>query len=133
MIHGDETAVPFKDWAFEEWRTKYGVKPPWGKREYTNLAAARSRFDTEELARAAWSTYLKNSEPFYEGHGPGKFLYDLGKWTAKVPKRPQKQVEGEAVVRAQRMAKIYAEVERDASIPEAEKKNEASRRWKELG
>lgn len=130
---GDPNGVPFHVFAFEEWRAKYGTKPPWGKREFTNLAAARSRFDTEDLARAAWTVYLKNTDTFFEGHGPSKFLMELGKWVAKAPKaQPKKQADGEAVARSRRMAKIYAEVERDSAIPDSEKKNEASRRCREL-
>ena len=131
MIGGDPNGVPFKDWAWSEWRDKYGVKPPWGAREFTNLAAARSRFDDEALARAAWTVYLANTEPFYEGHGPGKFLFDLGKWTAKAPRPvPKPSDEKSAILkRAAAMAAVVREVHADDAIPQPMKQDEMKRRW----
>ena len=134
VMGGDPNGVLFKDWAWEEWRTKYGVKPPWGAREFTNLAAARSRFDDEALARAAWTVYLANTEPFYEGHGPGKFLFELGKWIAKAP-RPAVAKKPETYPGAERAAKMVAilkEVEADDTIPATMKRDEMARRWRQL-
>ena len=127
MLGGDAVGVSFKDWAFEQWREKYGTKPPWGKVEYISLATALERLDTEDEARAAWDAYLACDEPFYQGHAPRLFLRDLGKWVGRY-KRP-KPVEQEDPVRA-RMLKILLEVERDPSIPEDKKRLEAAKRWK---
>ncbi len=134
MIHGDSNGVPFHVFCHDEWRDKHGDKPPWLAKDYTQLATALKALGGEEKARAAWRMFLASTDPFYEGHPPGKFLASMSRWVAKA--KPQRQVEGEAVSaalkRAGLMAKIYAEVDRDPSIHEAEKKNEASRRCREI-
>jgi hypothetical protein len=74
----------FADYCFEAWRSRHGQAPPWGQREYVNLAAARKRFAEpggEERARAAWGRYLEAEDDYHAGHGPGKFLADLSRWS----------------------------------------------------
>ena len=133
MMGGDSNGVLFKDFCWAEWRDKYGIKPPWGGREFTNLAAARSRFDNEDEARAAWLVYLKNTDTFFEGHGPGKFLMELSKFVARAAKTlPKKPASFPGAERAAEMVRIRMEVERDASIPESSKRDEMSRRWKSI-
>ena len=131
MMGGDSNGVLFKDYCWQEWKDKYGTKPPWKTKEFTQLADARSRFDDEDLARSTWNTFLKSEDPFHEGHSPGQFLYSLSKMTARAAKvKPQKQVEGEGVSRLlRRMAEIAAEVDKDHTIPESERQNEYKKRW----
>ncbi len=135
MLGGDSNGVPFHVFCHDEWRDKYGDKPPWLAKDYTQLATALKALGGEEKARAAWRMFLASTDQFYEGHPPGKFLGSLSRWVAKAPK-PQKQVEGEAVSAALRraglMAKIYAEVEKDNSIPPDQKIAERSKRWKQI-
>ena len=133
MIHGDENGVPFHVWAFEEWRGKYNIKPPWGRVEYMKLATALKRFDEQEHARAAWLAFLADDDPFNQGHSPGLFLATLSKWTVKgIKAQPKKAETFPGAERAAEMVRIRMEVERDATIPESGKRDEMSRRWKSI-
>lgn len=133
MIHGDENGVRWKDWVWEEWKAKYGTSPPWGKKEFSQLADARQRLDTEELARDAWRLFLASTDPFYEGHEPGKFLSSLTRWTGKAAKTPPRRHNSfPGAARAAAMARIVAEVSKDDTIPVEQKRAEMSKRWKEI-
>jgi hypothetical protein len=133
MMGGDLDGAPIRwsEWCYESWKLQYGIKPPWGGPEFAQLATARKRFESEELARAAWRAFLESGDPFYAGKEPKMFLSSLSRWIVKVPAKRKKpeQVEGEAIVARQR---IMREVYQDASIPEAEKRNEYARRAREL-
>jgi hypothetical protein len=131
MNGGDSNGWPFKDWAFEQWRAKYGTKPPWGKVDFIKLSTARERFDTEDLARAAWDAYLASTDEFYAGHDPGHFLSSLSRWVAKAPKAPVRHSDADEARYAE-MRRILREVERDPSIPEDKKRVEAAKRWKAI-
>ena len=133
LIGGDPNGVPFKDWAWSEWRDKYGTSPPWRNKEFAQLADARSRLDTEQLAREAWMMFLASNEPFHEGHSPGQFLYSLSKMTARAVKaipKPKQAATFPGAERAAKMVEILREVEADATIPGPMKRDEMARRWK---
>lgn len=132
-LGGDAAGVLFPVWAWEEWKSRYGTSPPWGKKEMAQLHEARQRLDTEQLAREAWMAFLTSTDPFYEGHEPGKFLSSLSRWTGRVAKKASKRPNAfPGAARAAAMARIVAEVSRDATIPLDQKRAEMSRRWKEL-
>ena len=133
VMGGDPNGVPFKDWAWSEWRDKYGTSPPWRNKEFAQLADARSRLDTEQLAREAWMMFLASNEPFHEGHSPGQFLYSLSKMTARAVKaipKPKQAATFPGAERAAKMVEILREVEADATIPQAMKRDEMAKRWK---
>ena len=134
---GDSNGVPFKDFAWEEWKAKYGTSPPWGKKEFVQLHEARQRLDTEELARAAWTKFMQSTDSFHEGHSPGQFLYSLSKMTARavasIPRqRRDKMQEDPAYAgRAEALLQIHKDVNSDDSIPNERKRDECSRRFRE--
>ena len=131
---GDSNGVPFKDFAWEEWKAKYGTSPPWGKVEFIILAEARHRIDTEELARTAWTKFLASPVPFFAGHEPKKFLASLSQWVAaSVPRlrRDKMQEDGPWADRTAALVELHRSVNADDSIPEAGKRNEISRRFRE--
>jgi hypothetical protein len=132
---GDSNGVPFKDFAWEEWKSKYGTSPPWGKKEFVQLADARSRLDTEQLSREAWAKFLADADPFYTGHEPGKFLFSLSRWVAKaVPKqlrRDKMQTDDKWAERTNYLIQLHKEVNADDSIHELGKRSEVSRRFRE--
>ena len=68
------------DWAYEQWTTEHGAEPTWGKVEWASLNRAIKRSGT--TFRGRWTAYLANTEPFYAGHNPRKFILDLDKWAA---------------------------------------------------
>jgi hypothetical protein len=130
---GDSNGVPFKDFAWEEWKSKYGTSPPWGKKEFVQLYDARQRLDTEELARAAWTKFMQSTDPFHEGHSPGQFLYSLSKMTARAVKaipKPKQAATFPGAERAAKMVAILKEVEADDTIPATMKRDEMAKRWK---
>ena len=135
MLGGDENGVLFKDWAWEEWKAKYGTSPPWSKKEFAQLADARHRIDTEQVAREAWTKFLASTDEFYAGHEPGKFLYSLSRWVAGVaakrPRRDKMQEDGPWADRTACLVELYRKVNADDSISEAKKRDEVSRRFRE--
>lgn len=135
MLHGDPNGLPFKDWAWEEWRDKYGVKAPWLGKDFVVMANALKALGDEATARAAWTAFLASDDLFYQGHEPGKFLASLSRWAAKTkPKSARRDKMHEDPKWAERKAallQIYREVAADASIPETEKRDECSRRFRE--
>lgn len=141
MLGGDEDGVLFKDWAWEEWKSKYGTSPPWMPKDFVILHKARNLMETEHVAREAWTAYLNDTTPFYEGHGPGLFLNNLSRFLVRVVKtiprsetfKPLGTVARESfpgAARAARMVEILKEVEADATIPQTMKRDEMARRWK---
>ena len=135
MLAGNSKAVFFKDFCWEEWKSKYGTSPPWGFLQFVHLTDARNKIDTEELAREAWMLYLANTERFFEGHPPGKFLLELGKFVSKAALRPppgRKPKSFPGAARAAAMAAIVREVTFDDSIPAPQKQNEMKKRWQEI-
>jgi hypothetical protein len=135
MLGGDENGQPFKDWAFEEWRSKYSVKPPWLTKQFVALAGALKVSESEEVARAAWSSYLASTDPFYEGHPPTKFLQSIDRWTVKAKPRnlhrDKMRDDDPWAQRTKALQRIYAEVHADPSIHELDKRSECSRRFRE--
>lgn len=133
MLGGDANGVTFRDFCWESWKSLYGTSPPWGNKEFAQLHEARQRIDTEQLAREAWSKFMASTDPFHEGHSPGKFLYSLSEMTARAVKAIPRERRDKMTEDAKTLAlrRIYAEVNEDVSIPEAEKQNEASRRYRE--
>ena len=131
---GDKNGVLFRDFAWQSWLDKYGTSPPWGKREFANLHEARSRIDTEQVARDAWKAFLDNQEPFFAGHQPGKFLLELGRFVAKAALKPtpRKQRSFPGAARAAAMAAVVREVTYDNTIPDSMKQNEMKKRWAEI-
>ena len=130
---GDSNGVPFHVWAFEEWRESHGFDPPWGKVEYIKLATAFKRFAHPDYARAAWTAFLADSDPYSEGHPPGLFLSQLAKWQVKANKRKPREKKAETFPGAERAAKMVAilkEVEADDTIPATMKRDEMAKRWK---
>ena len=133
MLAGDPIGVPFNDWAFIEWGEKYGTKAPWGKVEFIALATALSRFESETIARGAWTNYLACDDPFYRGHSPRLFLASLGRWTPKVPRARRDKMQPDDIwkQKADALVRLHKEVNEDESIPELRKRDEVSRRFKE--
>jgi len=124
MLGGDPNGLPFKDWAFETWREKYGTKPPWIPKDYAMLANALKAYGGEEYARAAWRAFLASEEPFYAGHEPRKFLASMGRWSQ--PAKPQKQVGKD--IYSERL-KIMQAVDRDPQFTtEQQRRDEYARR-----
>jgi hypothetical protein len=132
MLGGDEAGWPFKDWAYQLWFDKYRVKPPWLTADYVSLSKALKISESEAVARAAWKAYLASDDDFYQGHSPRKFLYSIDRWTVKAVPKPERKETFPGAARAAAMARVVAEVSRDESIPESEKRAEMSRRWREL-
>ena len=134
LIGGDGNGVLFKDFCWEEWKAKYGTSPPWRNKEFAQLADARHRIDTEQVARDAWTKFLADPEPFYAGHEPGKFLSSLSRWVAKsVPRqrRDKMQMDDKWSERTNYLVQLHKEVNADDSIHELKKRDEVSRRFKE--
>lgn len=135
MMGGDPNGVPFHVFCYEEWKSKYGTSPPWGKKEYSQLAEAHHRLDTEELARSTWNTFLASTDSFHEGHSPGQFLWSLSKMTARavkaISKQPE-QTENKALAdRARIMREVYTDPAWSGKT-ELEKRTEYARRAREL-
>jgi hypothetical protein len=127
--------VLFKDFCWQEWKDKYSTSPPWGKKEFAQLAEARARLDTEDLARSAWASFMQSTDSFHEGHSPGQFLFSLSKMTARAVKAiPKKQLQGEAVSQAmEARRKIMMEVRADPKLTtELQRRDEYARRAREL-
>ena len=132
MIGGDSNGVPFHTFCFEEWKSKYGTKPPWLKVDYIELAKARTTFESEDIARAAWQKFLASDDPFYAGHEPRKFLSSLGRWVPKQRLRRDKmRDDGPWAERTAALVELHRQVNADDSIPEAGKRDEVSRRFRE--
>ena len=74
---------PFAVHAHDSWKARHGLKPPWGQREYVQLATALRRLPDEATAIKAWDTYLAEDDPFYDGHSPGQFLAALSKFLVR--------------------------------------------------
>ena len=136
MLHGDSNGPAFKDWAWQEWNDKYGLEAPWLVKDFVSLASALKALKGDEpVARAAWSLYLADNDPFYLGHSPAKFLSSLARWTVKAAKRTSVVKRSESfpgAARAAEMVRILREVEADASIPQPMKRDEAAKRWREI-
>ncbi len=88
MIGGDPNGVPFHQFCHQEWRDKYGIKPPWLVKDYASLARALKVSASEEIARAAWRAYLASTDPFYQGHSPTKFVHSIDRWMVRVIPKP---------------------------------------------
>lgn len=131
MIGGDLHAPAFKDFCHQEWKDKYGIKPPWLAKDYVCLANVLRVVD-DPVARAAWKAYLASDDDFYQGHSPRKFLSSIDRWTVKAVPKVERKETFPGAARAAAMARVVAEVSRDESIPESEKRAEMSRRWREL-
>jgi hypothetical protein len=135
MMGGDSNGVPFKDWAFKEWGDKYGVKAPWMPVDFIKLAKARAQFESEDLARAAWTAYLNNQEPFFAGHDPGRFLSNLSRFIVRAkPKKLHRDPMREDDIWSRKTAaliRIHREVACDDTIPNEKKRDECSRRFRE--
>jgi len=67
------------DWCFESWREFHGRPPLWSKVEYMALAKVIKAVD-EPTLKAAWTTFLECDEPFFSGHPPRKFLFDIDRF-----------------------------------------------------
>ena len=132
MLGGDENGIPFKDFCFEEWRAKYGVKPPWMKKDYMILAAALKTLGDEAQARSCWKSFLQNKDPFNFGHSPGKFVFNLSMWAAVAPKPPQPKSKSRNDELLDRMAQAQAEVWKNDGIPLAMKRTAAKQKWEEI-
>jgi len=128
MIGGDSTGVPYHVFCHDEWRDKYGIRPPWGNKEFAQLAQAYKRFENDGVARSTWKLYLASGDEFYQGHEPGKFLASLSRWIVKAPK-PKKAASFPGAARAAAMAKVVREVHADPAIPGPMKQDEMKKRW----
>jgi hypothetical protein len=130
---GDETGVPWKDWAWQCWNDRYGTKAPWLAKDFVILAKALSAFEDEATARAAWTAFLASEDPFYAGHEPGKFLASLGRWIPKQPRqrRDPMNESDDYKRRAAALVRIHREVAVDEAIPSDGKRTEVSRRFRE--
>ena len=71
---------PFAAACHDAWAARYGLKPPWGAKEYVALSTARKRLPDDARAHAAWAAFLACEDPFYQGHEPGLFLARLSKF-----------------------------------------------------
>lgn len=135
MLGGDAVGVPFRVFYYESWKNHYHVKPPWLVKDFVALAAALKVSESEQVARGAFTAYLASTDPFYEGHSPTKFLKSIGRWTVRSrPRsmhRDKMRDDGPYAERTKALQVIHAEVDRDATIPKAEKRNEAARRFRE--
>lgn len=78
----------FADHAFRTWEAKHGEKPPWGTSDYVALANAARSIGDDGKARKAWTRYLTETDKFFAGHPPRKFLSDLGRFLTATPKPP---------------------------------------------
>jgi len=137
MLGGDQTGIPFRVFCWEEWKAKYRTSPPWGKKEFAQLHEARARIDTEQLAQEAWTKFMASTDSFHEGHSPGQFLYSLSKMTARAAQaatrmhRDGMRADPGYAERTKALQRIYAEVYKDDSIHEMDKRSECSRRFRE--
>ena len=131
MLGGDQNGLAFRDWAFICWRDRYGTKAPWLPKDFVILARALAAFEDEATARAAWTAFLDSQDPFYAGHEPGKFLVSLSRWGAKAKPRPSRKP-SEDDVRTVALIRIHREVSQDPNIPESGKRDECSRRYREI-
>jgi len=134
MLGGDPNGLPFHKFCYEEWKAKYGIKPPWSKKDYSILAAAYKTVGDDASARSMWTTFLANSDPFNAGHSPGKFAFNLCMWSAGANLKPKPDARSHALTDLyEARAKILRQIESEPEFStETERRNEYVRRVKEL-
>jgi hypothetical protein len=77
VLEGDGFEA-FSDWAIDQWEDRYGHRPPWGPSDHKHLKAGFIQLG--DFARDYWHGYLHDRSDYAQGHSPGKWASDLGRW-----------------------------------------------------
>lgn len=118
---------PFAAYAHDRWREVYGTKPPWLRKDYIKLEAAHKAIGDADVARAAWDRFLAETDFFYQGHEPGKFLAQLSRWVPKQPKRHAMLAETLPPEMVAYRTALHAALNAGKSMAEAQKAASAAR------